>query len=124
MKNVDPGQAKTIFLNAVENYSPDQWPGFLDQACADLPDLRRRVEALLTAHRDACTDTFRSGTREPTEAELPGTVIGPFKLLHLIGQGGMGTVYLAEQKQPVERQVALKIIKPGMDSDRVVARFE
>jgi serine/threonine protein kinase len=56
--------------------------------------------------------------------EAPGTVIGPYKLLQQIGEGGMGTVFLAEQTQPVQRQVALKLIKAGMDSRQVIARFE
>src|SRR6185369_4339077 len=59
-----------------------------------------------------------------TAAERPGTQIGPYKLLQVIGEGGMGVVYMAEQKEPVERRVALKIIKPGMDSRQVIARFE
>src|SRR5206468_7695606 len=62
------------------------------------------------------------GPRFPTEG--PGTVIGPYKLLQQIGEGGMGTVYLAEQTRPVQRKVALKVIKPGMDSKQVIARFE
>ena len=57
-------------------------------------------------------------------AERPGTHIGPYKLLEEIGEGGMGIVYMAEQKEPVRRKVALKIIKPGMDTRQVVARFE
>src|SRR5262249_20134996 len=57
-------------------------------------------------------------------SERPGTVIGPYKLLQQIGEGGMGVVFMAEQTQPVQRKVALKIIKPGMDSSRVIARFE
>jgi serine/threonine protein kinase len=56
--------------------------------------------------------------------ECPGTVIGPYKLLQLIGEGGMGMVWMAEQTQPVQRKVALKIIKPGLDSKQVLARFE
>jgi hypothetical protein len=61
---------------------------------------------------------------EPAVTERPGTVIGPYKLLQQIGEGGMGTVFMAEQTQPVQRRVALKIIKPGMDSRQVIARFE
>ncbi len=61
---------------------------------------------------------------EPSVTEKPGTVIGPYKLLQQIGEGGMGVVYMAEQQQPVRRKVALKIIKPGMDSAQVIARFE
>src|SRR5205085_9242551 len=61
---------------------------------------------------------------EPTAGDCPGTVIGPYKLLEQIGEGGFGMVFLAEQSQPVRRQVALKVLKPGMDSRQVVARFE
>ncbi len=60
--------------------------------------------------------------REPIEQ--PGTQIGPYKLLQVIGEGGMGVVYMASQREPVERTVALKIIKPGMDTRQVIARFE
>ena len=60
----------------------------------------------------------------PLPTEGPGTVIGPYKLLEQIGEGGMGVVYVAEQTQPVRRKVALKIIKPGMDTKQVIARFE
>src|SRR5207302_5300136 len=61
---------------------------------------------------------------QPPVAGGPGTIIGPYKLLQQIGEGGMGTVYMAEQTEPVRRMVALKIIKPGMDSAQVIARFE
>src|SRR5262249_60554302 len=61
---------------------------------------------------------------EPPAGEAPGTVIGLYKLLQQIGEGGMGTVYMAEQREPVQRKVALKVIKPGMDSRQVIARFE
>src|SRR5204863_9102097 len=60
----------------------------------------------------------------PLVTEQPGTVIGPYKLLQQIGEGGMGTVFMAEQTQPVHRKVALKVVKPGMDSRQVIARFE
>src|SRR5437763_502369 len=128
--NADPNQAKAIFLEAVEGHAPDGWPAFLDQACAGQPDLRRRVEVLLTAHRDAGTAAHRAGDAElagldPNGAdERPGSVIGPYKLLQQIGEGGMGTVFMAEQTQPVRRKVALKVIKAGMDSRQVIARFE
>ena len=62
--------------------------------------------------------------RRPGIVEGPGTVIGPYKLLEEIGEGGMGVVFMAEQAQPVRRRVALKVIKPGMDSRQVIARFE
>src|SRR5438132_1583160 len=128
--NVDHNQAKAIFLEAVEKHDPDGWPAFLAQACADQPDLRRRVEVLLGAHREAGTAQHQAPAEVPvpvdvsSSAEGPGTVIGPYKLLQQIGEGGMGTVFMAEQQQPVRRKVALKVIKPGMDTRQVIARFE
>src|SRR5437660_1599968 len=104
--NVDPNQAKAIFLEAVEKHDPDGWPAFLAQACADQPDLRRRVEVLLGAHREAGTAQHQAPAEVPvpvdvsSSAEGPGTVIGPYKLLQQIGEGGMGTVFMAEQQQP------------------------
>jgi WD40 repeat protein/serine/threonine protein kinase len=119
---------------------------YLERACAGDPALRQRVEALLrshveagaflrapageagTTHTDApgrWVDRARSaGPPGGPPAEDTGASIGPYKLLQLLGEGGMGAVFLAEQKQPVERRVALKIIKAGMDSARVIARFE
>jgi serine/threonine protein kinase len=61
---------------------------------------------------------------EPAVSERPGTVIGPYKLLEQIGEGGFGVVFMAEQQQPIRRKVALKVLKPGMDSHQVIARFE
>jgi serine/threonine protein kinase len=92
--------------------------------------LRDKVEALLRAHADA--GSFLEGPplgAEQTQhfdsiAEQPGTVIGPYKLLEQIGEGGFGVVYMAEQQHPVRRKVALKVIKPGIDTRQVVARFE
>src|SRR5207237_3027258 len=119
----------------------------LDEACAGDLALRRRVEALLQAH-DAAGSFLHPPAAEgeatsdvppgrwidpalgrglPTTPQLtegPGSRIGPYKLLQELGEGGMGTVFLAEQEQPVKRRVALKIIKAGMDSARVLARFE
>src|SRR5262249_57232957 len=65
-----------------------------------------------------------AGWEAARSAEGPGTVIGPYKLLEAIGEGGMGTVFMAEQTLPVRRRVALKVIKPGMDTKQVIARFE
>jgi serine/threonine protein kinase len=123
---------KQIFLDAVENHTPDQWPGYLDRVCCDDADLRRRVEDLLAAHRQANSlldgngigDRLAATVALDSIAERPGTIIGPYKLLQQIGEGGMGTVFMAEQENPVKRRVALKIIKPGMDSRQVIARFE
>jgi len=128
--NADSKQAKAIFLEAVEKHDPDQWPAFLDQACAGQPDLRRRVEVLLVAHREAGTAQHQAAPEGPAAvdvnaaAERPGIVIGPYKLLQQIGEGGMGSVFMAEQTRPVQRKVALKLIKSGMDSQQVIARFE
>ena len=90
--------------------------------------LRARVEELLRAHQDA--GAFLGGaeqqeaTRDQPIAERPGTIIGPYKLLEQIGEGGFGLVFMAEQQQPVRRKVALKVLKPGMDTRQVIARFE
>jgi eukaryotic-like serine/threonine-protein kinase len=117
-----------IFCDALERTSPAERAAYLDRVCGDDAELRRRVERLLEAH--AAADNFlaapppvaaASGTGP---AEGPGTVLGPYKLLEQIGEGGFGVVFLAEQTQPVRRKVALKVLKPGMDTRRVVARFE
>jgi serine/threonine protein kinase len=108
----------------------EQRPPFLENACAGDLNLRRRVESLL--HAEAETDVARGvtteiGTTPPGPAsstEGPGTRVGPYKLLRIIGSGGMGMVWVAEQGHPLRREVALKIIKPGMDSGEVIARFQ
>src|SRR5262245_39855426 len=133
--NADPNPAKAIFLEAVERHAPDEWPAFLDRACASQPDLRGRVEALLQAHREVGTVRQSelpegddagpvAAALEPPMREQPGAVIGPYKLIEPIGEGGMGTVWLAQQTEPVKRLVAVKLIKAGMDSRQVIARFE
>ncbi len=122
---------ETLFEAALKCRTPAERAACLDQACAGNPELRRKIEMLLEAHE-------RSGAfLEPTfpanrptikldlaPEETPGTVIGRYKLLQKIGEGGMGVVYMAEQTEPVVRKVALKIIKLGMDTKAVVARFE
>ena len=128
--NVDVTKARSIFAEAVENHPPDQWDTFLDAACGEDLPLRRRVELLLKAHQgeDSFLDRGDEGRDpsplDPSLIEKPGTQIGPYKLREQIGEGGMGVVYVAEQMEPVKRKVALKIIKPGMASKDVVARFE
>lgn len=113
-----------IFDEAVAQESPEQRARYLDEACGNDPKVRERVEALLRAHSEA-GGFFGGHSPDPPAAIDPaGTVIGPYKLLEQIGEGGMGSVYMAEQSEPVERRVALKIIKPGMDSRQVIARFE
>jgi WD40 repeat protein/serine/threonine protein kinase len=133
--NAHPDPAKAIFLEAVERHAPDRWPAFLDRACAGQPELRCRVEALLQAHREVGTAQHRelaeatgpspaATVDEPPARERRGDVIGSYKLLEQIGEGGFGVVYMAEQTEPVRRKVALKVLKPGIDSRQVVARFE
>ena len=119
-----------IFFAAMERESPEARAAYLDEVCGSDPDLRRRVERLLDAQPKVGSflDSPAAGPTmtlpSPQAMEGPGTVIGPYKLLEQIGEGGMGVVYMAEQTQPVRRKVALKIIKPGMDTQQVIARFE
>ena len=107
---------------------------YLDQACADDATLRGRVEELLKAGEEAGAFLESSATIPPGSsgtvrlaalpAEKPGDRIGRYKLLQQIGEGGCGVVYMAEQEEPVRRRVALKVIKLGMDTKNVIARFE
>ncbi|MHC4405468.1 MAG: serine/threonine protein kinase [Planctomycetota bacterium] len=103
---------------------------YLDQVCAGDVGLRGRVEALLVVHEQE-KDFLKSGPVEPastadhsTLSEGPGTTIGRYRLMEQIGEGGMGVVFVAEQRKPLRRKVALKVIKPGMDTKAVIARFE
>jgi WD40 repeat protein/serine/threonine protein kinase len=123
-------QARDIFLRALEIQSADARAGYIEGACHQDESLRSRVEALLKSHQqDSFLEapalegaaTFLAAT---SMSEGPGTVIGHYKLLQKLGEGGFGVVYMAEQKEPVKRRVALKIIKLGMDTQQVVARFE
>jgi len=114
----------------MERESPEARAAYLDEVCGSDLDLRRRVERLLDAQPKVgrFLDSPAGGPTvtlpPPQVMEGPGTVIGPYKLLEQIGEGGMGIVYMAEQTEPVRRKVALKIIKPGMDTKQVIARFE
>src|SRR5262249_50014404 len=116
---------QTLFAEALERTDPRDRAVFLDEACRCDPALRRRMERLLAQHQRAGSFLESSPvTSAPTINESPGTVIGPYKLLEQIGEGGFGVVFMAEQMQPVRRLVALKVLKPGMDTRQVVARFE
>ena len=112
-------QAKAIFLRAIESYPAHEWDAFLEGACLDNAELLERVRSLLKSH-DANDEFFD----RYDVAERPGTEIGPYKLLQQIGDGGFGVVYMAEQLRPMRRKVAIKVIKPGMDTKEVIARFE
>src|SRR4029453_13526181 len=124
---------REIFTAALAREDHAQRAAFLDEACAGDTALRERVESLLVEHQQlgSFMDVPSQAVARtvdmpgaPPVAERAGTLIGPYKLLQQIGEGGMGTVYLAEQAAPVRRKVALKIIKPGMDTREVIARFE
>jgi serine/threonine protein kinase/Flp pilus assembly protein TadD len=128
--STDFDKLREVFQVAVEQHAASQWDAYLDQACAGDRELRHKVALLLKAHAEggslvdqAAPDMDRTRQYQPI-AEGPGTVIGPYKLMEQIGEGGMGLVFVAEQQQPVKRRVALKVIKPGMDSRQVIARFE
>jgi WD40 repeat protein/serine/threonine protein kinase len=120
----------TGIFKAAVRLPPEHRAAYLDQACGSNYELRREVESLLEAHDQPGSFLESRHARlpgtvdEPSVTEKPGTVIGPYKLLQQIGEGGMGLVFMAEQQEPVRRKVALKIIKPGMDSQQVIARFE
>jgi serine/threonine protein kinase/tetratricopeptide (TPR) repeat protein len=135
---VRPLDEQAIFEGARNEQTAELREAYLDQHCGTDAELRRRIESLLRAYdegqsflespppelRAIAIDGTDSPTIERSIAECPGTVIGPYKLLQQIGEGGMGVVFMAEQTEPIQRTVALKIIKPGMDTRQVIARFE
>jgi eukaryotic-like serine/threonine-protein kinase len=116
-----------LFGEALAYASHEEQVAYVAGVCGDDPALRARALALLAAHHkagDFLHGTKSADTVEALRAEGPGTTIGPFKLLEQIGEGGFGVVFMAEQHQPVRRKVALKVVKAGMDTRQVVARFE
>jgi serine/threonine protein kinase/tetratricopeptide (TPR) repeat protein len=119
---------ESIFIEALQKDLPGERAAFLDEACGGNAELRRSIEMLLRAHEKAGHFLQRvpgdRRTADQATQEGPGTLVGPYKLLEEIGEGGMGAVWMAEQREPVQRKVALKIVKAGMDSRQVVARFE
>ena len=120
---------RDLFIAALQ-LAPTERPALFDRECPNDSALRQRVEKLLAASAEAGSAFGRQDGTIDYEAaasvsNVAGTVIsGRYKLLEEIGEGGMGTVWVAEQTQPVRRKVALKLIKPGMDSKSVLARFE
>jgi serine/threonine protein kinase len=120
---------RELFIAALHQPGATARAAFLDEVCTD-EGMRRRVESMVREH-EQLGDFLESPASPPTAAveplpglEGPGTLIGPYKLLERIGEGGMGEVWMAEQREPMRRAVALKIIKAGMDTRSVVARFE
>ncbi len=144
----DPRRVKELFVAALELPDPQARQAFLDRECAADTDLRQRLEALLKAHENPASVLERplaaveppvmSSAQESPAGPEPGEtgyyhdpgeyvgsiIVGKYKLLEALGQGGMGDVFMAQQTAPVKRLVALKLIKPGMDSRQVLARFE
>jgi WD40 repeat protein/serine/threonine protein kinase/tetratricopeptide (TPR) repeat protein len=120
---------RSHLLGCAQIASPAEREAYLERACGGDVELRRRVEQLLEA-RSKADDFFQSPDATQASAngepvfEREGAVIGPYRLMEQIGEGGMGLVFVAEQQQPVRRKVALKLIKPGMDTRQVIARFE
>jgi eukaryotic-like serine/threonine-protein kinase len=118
---------KELFGAALD-LDPEERAAFLETECKGDLDLKREVEALLDANADAGSflqlPILEPPTANSSESDQCEIVIGPYCLLELIGEGGMGEVWLAEQKQPVRRRVAIKLIKAGMDTREVVTRFE
>jgi serine/threonine protein kinase len=123
-------RAAQIFEAIVELPRAAERTAFLDAACGEDSQLRAEVEELL-AH-DNAAGSFLNVSEPPKQqatlddpiSERPGTIIRDYKLLEPIGEGGFGVVFMAEQMHPVRRKVALKVLKPGMDTRQIVARFE
>lgn len=122
---------REIFLEALDCGSPEARAAYLDGACGADVTLRIKVDELLNEHfsNDSlllgpALDAERPSIVESPSEETSAQMIGRYKLLEKIGEGGFGEVWMAEQRQPVKRRVALKIIKPGMDSRQIVGRFE
>jgi serine/threonine protein kinase len=113
-----------VFEKACQLEGADR-QAFLDQACEGQPDLRANIESMIQAHADQ-GEFLAEPTVELDCADIPchGSTIGPYTLRERVGEGGMGVVFVAEQKAPLRRKVAVKVIKPGMDSKSVIARFE
>src|SRR5262245_34026368 len=121
---------QTLFAEALERADPQERAAFLDQACSGDATLRKRIERLHAQHQHAGS-FLEVPARDPVATvdeapitERPGTMIGRYQLVEEIGEGGMGSVWMAQQTEPVKRLVALKLIKAGMDSKQVLSRFE
>jgi eukaryotic-like serine/threonine-protein kinase len=128
---VDAARAKSLFLAASDLADPPERAAYLERECGDDAELRGRVEALLRANDAAPLPPAADANRSPRTqdfsdptARVGSVVARKYKLIQEIGEGGMGSVYMAQQTEPVKRAVAVKVIKAGMDSRAVLARFE
>jgi len=124
------GRDIEVFTEAVQ-LPIEERSAFLDQACAQDKDLRRKIEALLRSNdragdflEEPPTGSIGERRAKVAAGEKPGDRVARYKLLQEIGEGGCGVVFVAEQEEPIRRRVALKVIKPGMDTKSVIARFE
>src|SRR5262245_5596920 len=108
---------RTLF-DQVREMPVDERSTFLDHELEGQPELRAELDTLL-----ADSDSAIGFLADP-ETPAPGSLVGAYRLLELLGEGGFGVVYLAEQLRPIRRRVALKLVKPGMDTKQVIARFE
>src|SRR5438067_1603079 len=127
---------RDVFVAALQKEDPAERRAYLDAACAGQPELRQQVENLLRLYEGAgsfleqpaaespATGAIPGAAEHASPPEAPGALIGPYKLIEPIGEGGMGTVWMAQQTAPVKRLVAVKVIKAGSDSKQVIARFE
>ena len=121
--------AEAIFLAALDKTTPQGRVAYVEATCVGNPELLGRVRELLGCHEgslgllDAPPPGLGCTLDMATTSEQPGTFVGPYKLLQQLGEGGMGTVYMAEQDRPVRRKVALKVIKAGMDTRQVVVQI-
>src|SRR5260370_13172665 len=111
-------KVRELFVDLVANVPPERWQERLAVLVGDDEDTRQRVQRLLAAHHE---DSFLASpapglgaTIDEPSAERVGAIIGPYKLLEQIGEGGFGIVFMAEQQEPIRRKVALKVLKPGM----------
>lgn len=128
---------RDLFIAALQLNTCEKRAAYLKEACGTDRERRQRIEKLLQQHeesesflnpgdveRTAAFELHTSLRSDPLSLEQAGDQIGPFKLLQKLGDGGMGTVWVAEQEKPVKRRVALKLVKAGMDSAEVLRRFE
>src|SRR4026209_2483947 len=126
----NPNRDIEFFAEAIQ-LSPAERIAFLNRACAGDDDLRQRIEALLKSNdrvgaflEEPPAGSISEERAKVTAGQKPGDRVGRYKLLQQIGEGGCGIVFMAEQEEPVRRRVALKVIKLGMDTKSVIARFE